>query len=400
MRPTRRIVPSVLLLLLSALGILIPLLAAAGLIFWINQSAAESSPLTNLALLSGACLAVLIALLNVPTLYYLLRYLAGRQVTVNHRSLLRPAVVFGMLWVLVLAAGMAASNSEPYWSLLAPLSVLGVALPAWLLVELGRRGLARTTALREWGTLTIGLSAAPFFIMLMEIILVIAVVLVVLLLVGFNSPLFEQLMALPQQLDQTSQGMEALENLLSILFSEPLITAAVFLIVGFIAPLIEELIKPLAVWLLLNRPLAEREGFMLGLVSGGAFALLESASLVSQIDPTSWLPAVALRSATAVLHIGLSGMLGYGITYAWNHKSIGTAARYLFSAVGLHGLWNAMALVSGFSAISATSVALKITLTDILPLFFMGLIFMLVVLMVNRINRLLRTQQSNPQQNP
>jgi len=109
---------------------------------------------------------------------------------------------------------------------------------------------------------------------------------------------------------------------------------------------------------------------------------------------------VALRSATAVLHIGLSGMLGYGITYAWNHKSIGTAARYLFSAVGLHGLWNAMALVSGFSAISATSVALKITLTDILPLFFMGLIFMLVVLMVNRINRLLRTQQSNPQQNP
>ena len=400
MRPTRRIMPSVLLLLLSALGILIPLLAAAGLIIWMWRSPTENSSLANLALLSGACLALLIALLNVSALYYTLRYLSGRQVSVYHRSLLRPAIVFGVLWVLILAAGMAASNSEPYWSLLAPLSVLGVALPAWLLVELGRRGLARTTALREWGTLTIGLSATPLFIMLMEIILVMVVVLAVLLLVGLNSPLLEQLIALPQQLDQTSQGMQALENLLSILFSEPLIAAAVFIIVGFIAPLIEELIKPLAVWLLLNRPLAEREGFMLGLISGGAFALLESASLVSQIDPASWLPAVALRTATAVLHIGLSGMLGYGITYAWNHKNAGTAARYLFSAVGLHGFWNAMALVSGFSAISATSDALKITLTDILPLFFMGLIFMLVILMVNRINQLLRTQPSNPQQNP
>ena len=396
MRPKRRIVPSVMLLLLSMLGFLIGVIAA-GVLFYIRQRSSASAPslLSDLALNSGAYLSLLVGLLNLPALGLALRYLGSRDAAARQASLTRFAAGSGLFWLLMLIAGSQIAQNESLWRFLAPISVLSVALPAWLLVELGRRGLPRTSALREWGTLTISLTAAPLLIMLLEIILVAGLVLAAFLLIGFDATLLEQLTSLPQALDPTLQDMQALEDFLSILSNQPLITTGIFLVISVIAPLIEEILKPLAVWLLLGRPLAEREGFMLGMISGAAFTLLESASLVSQIDPAGWLPAVVLRTATAILHIGLSGILGYGMTRAWNQKSPGTAIRYLLGAVGLHGLWNAMALISGFSSITANADAFKINLTDILPLSLMILIFLAVVLITNRINRSLRLQHHN-----
>ena len=145
-------------------------------------------------------------------------------------------------------------------------------------------------------------------------------------------------------------------------------------------------------------PLKEYEGFSLGLISGGAFALLESASLVSQSGLDTWVQAVVLRAGTGLLHIGLSGLVGYGLVSCWNQKRYGRAFLYLFGAAGLHGAWNSLALVSSFSATSTPAYRLaefQPTLMSILPVAGMVLIFITVLLIVLRINKKLRQSLDN-----
>jgi len=112
------------------------------------------------------------------------------------------------------------------------------------------------------------------------------------------------------------------------------------------------LIKPLSVWFLLEKPIKPGDGFVIGLISGGAFTLLESTGLVSQLDFQDWHNAVLLRSATAWLHISMSGFVGYGIAKARVVKRWGIALRNLTIAVVLHGLWNSTALLSEYQSIT------------------------------------------------
>ena len=386
--------PGVLMLLLSALGILICLLTAAGVAFSLTlPQSSLSAPLELLPVASTGALALLAGILQIPTLVLAINTLRGKISRIKHPSLFKPASIAGLAWIGVMLAGILALRAQAAWYLFVPLTLLAVVLPVWWLVEFSRRGLPRSTSFREWGALTIGLMAAPLFIMLVELTMLTVITVVVLVLLATQPALLDGLGALSRILDMGQGGIEQLEQLLFELARNPVIAAALFLMIGILAPFVEELFKPMAIWFLLKRPLKDDEGFSLGLISGGAFALLESAGLASQISLDTWGQAVALRAGTGLLHIGLSGLVGYGLVSNWNRGRFGHAILVLFVAAGLHGAWNSLALLSGFSAPSmpdAAAVDFQPTIGSILSVLGMVLVFGAVLVIVLRINKKLR----------
>jgi len=61
---------------------------------------------------------------------------------------------------------------------------------------------------------------------------------------------------------------------------------------------------------------------------------------------------VVLRAATALLHLMLSALVGYGIGAAVEGGSGRLFFKALLASVALHGLWNAAAIVVGFNELS------------------------------------------------
>ena len=378
------------MLLLSSLGILISLAIAAAALWGshIEQEFAAES----FILISIGALFLFISLLNLPSLILSIRKLAGREEKKRQPSLFKAASIGMILWAVLVLVGYLLSREGTVGPALAPVTVFSIALPVWWLVEFARRGLERPTPSREWGTLTIGLTLSPLSIMIIEMMLVIAVFLVILVILGFQPGTLDQLLALSGSLELSQGGMEALDQLLIDLAQNPIVASGIFLVIGVVAPFTEELLKPLGVWLHLRPSFSAKEGYILGLISGGAFALLESAGMVSQIPSQDWTMAILLRSATGLLHIGLSGLTGYGIGRARSEKRWGLAILYLLSSAVLHGLWNSLALVNSFSSSPLpASVALSGTTTgEIISILGMVIIFGVVAAIVIRLNRKLR----------
>ncbi len=394
--------PGVLMLLLSALGILFGLLIAAGVLLSF-QHQPHSAPLSveQMSAASSGALALLVALLQFPTLIIAVRSLRGKTTLVKFPSLFKAASLTGLVWLGLIVAGILAVRAQINQYIFIPLNLMVVAIPVWWLVEFGRRGLSRSTSLREWGTLAIGLSAAPLLIMTIEIAMAAAVTLAVLVVFLRQPDYLNQLGNITQNFGLYQGGIEQLEQLIIELARNPVIASALFLLIGIFSPLVEELIKPMALWFLLNRPLKESEGFSLGLISGGAFALLESGGLVGQVSLETWAQVVILRAATGLLHISLSGFVGYKLVANWNRKRYGYAILNLVGAAGLHGAWNSLALLSSFSAVgtaAAGAADFQPTPGNILSLAGIFIVFGVVFFLVLHINHALKkVQVSSPE---
>ena len=382
------------MLLLSSLGFLISLLVAV-VSFWssldIPAAATESSTLVSI----GALFAF-ISLLNLPSLVFSIRKLSRREERQSHPSLFKAASIAMVFWAVLVFAGYFLSRESATSQALAPITVLSIAIPVWWLIEFARRGLERPTLSREWGTLTIGLTLTPVCIMIIEMMLVLVVSLVILVFLGLQPGTLTQLLEATCSLEFSQDSMEALDQLLSDLAQNPIIAAGIFLVIGVIAPFTEELFKPLGVWLHLRPSFGAKDGYVLGLISSGAFALLESTSMVSQMALQDWTIAILLRSATGLLHIGLSGFVGYGIGRARSEKRWGFAVLYLLASAVLHGSWNSLALINSFSASSFSAVAnfQGFGPGEILSTLGMVIIFGIVATIVIRVNRKLRIQQA------
>ena len=391
--------PSILLLLLSALGILIGvLIAALSLISAYVFSTASLSAADEMSVLSTSILSISISILNIPTLISSIKNLQRKTVHQSLPPLFQKANILIILWLLMIAVGYFISYKGSGIFLLAPLTVAAVIIPVWWLIEFSRRGLPRSTKLREWGTLTIGLTVTPIVIIMFELILIVVAAVVVMIGVGFQPGLTSQLFSFLENINLYQGGIGEVEQILYEMMKQPLIRAAIFLIIGLIAPLIEEIFKPMSTWFLLNRPLKEYEGFSLGLISGGAFAILESAGMVLQVDIQDWLIAITLRAATGVLHIGLSGLVGYGLVRSWHQKRIGRGILYVFSAAILHGAWNSLALLSGFyySALPGGPGVEISGINGVLSIFFMIIVFISIIVITLKINSRLRQDLTAP----
>lgn len=163
-------------------------------------------------------------------------------------------------------------------------------------------------------------------IMLVELLLVIILILVLGILNIGNIT----------QIPDTMGEIEAL-------LSSPLVVLALTIIVAVIAPAVEELFKTLAVWSLLGLGISESEGYLAGMMSGAAFALVEGmlyAAQTAMAPGNDWLYFLIARLGGTLIHVFNGGLIGWALAKTWRDRNIARLLGIYLLAFIIHGLWN------------------------------------------------------------
>jgi hypothetical protein len=120
--------------------------------------------------------------------------------------------------------------------------------------------------------------------------------------------------------------------------------------IAVLVPAIEELLKPLGVWLLAGRLDSGAQGFTLGALSGAGYGLIETIGVSAQAG--EWASLLFSRIGTGLLHITMSALMGAAIVIAWRERRYLRLIGTYFLAVLLHGIWNAFATLFTFSTLA------------------------------------------------
>jgi RsiW-degrading membrane proteinase PrsW (M82 family) len=144
-----------------------------------------------------------------------------------------------------------------------------------------------------------------------------------------------------------SQGSGVLQSLNNPGAGNPSNSTYVLLLitVAVVAPLVEEMVKPLAVVVLIGRVKSKAEAFTLGLACGIGFNLVETTGYISQ-GYGNWLNVALVRSGAGLLHGFGAAMVALG-WYILTHREEGRWRRRTLLALGCmgyailqHAIWN------------------------------------------------------------
>lgn len=345
---------SILILIFSILSLL-------GLLVWAGLQAVQSLLFffqsgSNLAKL-GATLATAIglglcALFFAPLILDSIRQIRGGHIPafelppLKGRVFLLLAVAWGILLVLASAASLMGSSGA---LLAAPFVTPGIAVATLTFAWIGAGGLARGSRRRLLGALGFSITGSSLIAIVLQYIPIILGLVAAGVMAASNPELLETIQQMQAQL-QNSGNMEELLDLLAPYITQPWVLAAILAYAAGIAPLTEELVKPLAVWLLGRRLQSPAQGFALGALGGAGFAIIEgflSASMLVE-TPFFGLPA---RLASSLMHVTLSGIMGWGIASALLQKRWGRLAGAYALSAALHGLWNGSAVLAVYGSL-------------------------------------------------
>ncbi len=261
-----------------------------------------------------------------------------------------PLIVF-----LCIGIGAAVSISEIKWLgwlLLPTLTLPAIILPILFFFGIGTQRMELTPRWKVFGTLGLSMTIGPLLMIILEIVVLLFFALVAIIVVSARPELTQELSGIAGLLNEDI-STEAAVELLAPYITKPAIIASLLLYLALIVPLIEELFKPLAVWLFAKEIKSRASGFALGMLSGGAFALIESLNASSD-GSAGWFAIVGARAGTSLLHMTTSGMMGYAIVQLFHEKQLGRMLATYFSVVVLHGLWNACAIAAGLGGLGGT----------------------------------------------
>ncbi len=262
------------------------------------------------------------------------------------------AAVIGLA-VISVGIGVAVVSTEVMWLawfILPALTIIVIVPPIWLLFGIGSQQIELGPRWRVFGIFGLGMTLGPLTIIVVEVLLLaVAIILAAIYIAVWQPDIVQQLARLGMTL-QNETDEETILNLLGPYISNPSVIVAALGFVAVLVPLIEELFKPLAVWLFARRIESPAQGFTMGLLSGAAFALVESLN-ASGAGTETWPVIVTVRAGTSLLHIMASGLVGWGIVSAFRERRILRLFAAYFSAVLLHGIWNACAVGAGFSLV-------------------------------------------------
>ncbi len=387
---------SLALLLGAALGVVLFVTSGlSSLVMGFVTAAGDGfASLAALPYFSGAWTAALFAGLLLPGGVLAFLSLRGKQPRLNLARFERLPLILLLCVPVLLVIGAAALKVPPLALLVVPPVQLMVLCAVFLFFfSLGVNGLRAGTPLRQWGTAAFGLLAVPFITILLELVVLVIVVILFALWASQQPELMAQFTLLTEGLTDAAPDMEALQEMLAPLVANPAVAFTILALAAGIVPLIEELFKPLAVWLLAIKGLAPSEGFVYGMISGLCFAVFESAlMLANAASADSWVMVVLARCGTGLLHMTTAGLTGAAIA---NLRAPGgwlkLAAAFIL-AVGLHGLWNLFGAASGLLALKPENSAL-LALGTAAPYFIGSLMAFMTALLV-LINRRLRMGQT------
>jgi len=130
------------------------------------------------------------------------------------------------------------------------------------------------------------------------------------------------------------------------------------------------------------------------LIGGACFAMLESLGAMGIPADTEWLIILFGRTGTGLLHVTLSGLVGWGFASAFYNQNWGRAIFTYLMAVTIHGLWNFFALLSGI--VPVLPIAEEIENLPVLlgqaGVFVMMALFVINLVLLISVNRQLQPQ--------
>jgi len=260
--------------------------------------------------------------------------------------------VIGLAVMSVAVGAVVVSTNVAWlaWFILPVLTVIVIVPPIWLLFGIGTRGLELGSRWRVFGILGLSMTLGPLITVVAEFVLLAVGIILGAIFISVQYPDLLQEFGRLGALLQREADQDTILKVLAPYISNPILIAAAVGYIALVVPLIEELFKPLAVWIFARKLESPAQGFVLGLLSGAAFALVESLN-ASGAGTEGWSVVVSVRAGTSLLHITTTGLVGWGIASAFREKRIPRFFAAYFSAVAIHGIWNACAVGAGLSMI-------------------------------------------------
>jgi hypothetical protein len=200
---------------------------------------------------------------------------------------------------------------------------------------------------RGWGHFLGGLWAAPPIALILELLALIPAAVLVFLGLAASERGLSVLQAMAAA-DLTSDS--DFNQLLGGLLSEPVVLGVAIAFLAAVVPLIEESVKSVSIWPVIQRRPSVGQAFLGGVLAGSGYALFESLLLAQ--PGADWVSSMVARAGTPLIHAFGTGLVSWGLIEAIvNRRPLRLLALYL-TAVGFHGIWNFTALavaLSGFS---------------------------------------------------
>jgi hypothetical protein len=376
----------ILLLIFSSIGILGLLirgayLVVAGILSFDpgNGSSLASSMLGALAMLFCAGLLM-------PVLVYTLNKMKGLEIL---PAAIRPVkfwhvAVLVSVWVLVVIMGAGLASLFVFgWAVAAPLFLVGISFPILSLSWIGAGGLASGSRRRLWSVFGFGMVGGTVAAMLLEFLVVGTAVVVIGVLAVVNPDLNTIIDQIKVQIANASAGdVQTLLAILAPYITNPLVILSILVFAAGIAPLIEEAVKPAIIWFLGKRLQSPAEGFVLGVLCGAGFAMLEGLMAASGV-PQMWGFSLAGRAAASLMHITSSGLLGWAIASAQLEKRYRRLVFTYLLSVSIHGLWNGSVIIVVYGALRMMVQNIQIDFSSVLLILGgLGMLFLELVLML------------------
>ncbi|MBN2501916.1 MAG: PrsW family intramembrane metalloprotease [Anaerolineales bacterium] len=272
-----------------------------------------------------------------------------------------------LLAAVAVAIGFFVSQHELLATIFLPLlHILAASLPIVWLVWLAYRKQPKPSPQRFWGIFGSGLVLGPGLILIAELTALLLIVVLSVLYITLQPGLAEEINQLGLLLENTQNP----DRILSLLLPHMLSPGAILGMLGFIAvivPLIEELIKPIGVWLLAGRKLTPQAGFVAGLISGAGYALFENLTLATT-GGDQWALVISIRAITSLIHIFTTGLTGWALATAWQKRIYFKLGLAYLAAVIIHGLWNGLLVLAGF-----TILPIVFDYESVLPPYMLGI---------------------------
>jgi hypothetical protein len=354
-------------LTLIGIAITIGMIAISQAFLPTNQ---PEDPLPSLLIAAGL---FLIGCLSIPSAVYALARLIGWHLP---SWKIFPKLLSPIFWILafplVLEAGNLLSKQKTLsWLFLPVLHILAIGIPVAWLISIGCRRLKTGSDQRTWGSFGSGLVLAPMLIIIAEITALVIFILFSVMVIASSPGLTSQLLQITKQIPNLSQDPDAMVQALSPILARPWFLIFVLAFGSVMVPLIEELLKPMGVWLLAGRSLTPAEGFIAGVLSGAGYSLFESLALSSNAG--DWSTIVIARISTGIIHITTTALSGWAIASAWRFKRYIQLGIMYMLVVVIHGLWNALAITAAFISfpfinISAPTFNLALSVGEAAPL--------------------------------
>jgi RsiW-degrading membrane proteinase PrsW (M82 family) len=290
---------------------------------------------------------------------------------------------------LLLGLGYLAGQAELSRDLLLPLlNIFVLGIPVLVMVWLALRGLPKGSPQLGWGAFSLGLAIGPTAVLFLELAVFI-VMTIWLLISAVNDQALMEVLSGVASLVYEANNPAMIEQVLGDMFNTPQVVVAIMVFLAGFVPVIEEIFKPISVWVLLGRKLRPVDGWVIGALSGAGFALFENFGQASV--SSDWIIGIISRAAATIPHVFTAALMGYTLALARTQKKYGKALVAFVGVVAIHAAWNA-AYVLNTTAILASPDGLLDPEWAPVFLVAVGVLAAGMVIALLKINRKLRQE--------